>query len=198
MTRPTLGLAAALAALALGSQAASAQSFCSSDRVMGGCPVSISDFPWQVSLTDIDAPTRYQGHFCGGSVIGSNWILTAAHCVEHLVPDNPDSLEVYTGSSSLFGGGAAYDVEHVYIHPDYYGVGAADIAILRTARPMQVPPVRLATEDDRMWAEAQGTGAVIIGWGLTPPPHMAPGRAPEPIAQRSGESRPAGWDTSEV
>ena len=35
--------------------AAEAQEFCSGDRVMGGCAVSISDFPWMVSLNQANA-----------------------------------------------------------------------------------------------------------------------------------------------
>uniref|UniRef100_A0A182MK56 Peptidase S1 domain-containing protein n=1 Tax=Anopheles culicifacies TaxID=139723 RepID=A0A182MK56_9DIPT len=43
------------------------------ERIVGGVPVDIRDFPYQVSL-------RRGRHFCGGSIIDSEWILTAAHC----------------------------------------------------------------------------------------------------------------------
>lgn len=44
-------------------------------RIVGGYEVDIADFPYQVSL-------QRGGHFCGGSIIGEKWIITAAHCTE--------------------------------------------------------------------------------------------------------------------
>nr|XP_048311625.1 coagulation factor XI isoform X2 [Myodes glareolus] len=46
-------------------------------RIVGGSASVHGEWPWQVAL-HITSPT--QGHLCGGSIIGNQWILTAAHC----------------------------------------------------------------------------------------------------------------------
>ena len=44
------------------------------NRITGGSLASRGQFPWQVGLI-ING-----GSFCGGSLISSRWVLTAAHC----------------------------------------------------------------------------------------------------------------------
>ncbi|KAB0798397.1 hypothetical protein PPYR_09390 [Photinus pyralis] len=43
-------------------------------KIVGGKPVKIEEYPYQVSLQ------YYGSHICGGSIIGPNKVLTAAHC----------------------------------------------------------------------------------------------------------------------
>jgi len=43
-------------------------------RICNGSPAVPCQFPWQVALI-ID-----NSYFCGGSLISSQWVLTAAHC----------------------------------------------------------------------------------------------------------------------
>lgn len=47
-----------------------------STRIVGGSPASDGQAPYQVSLQD-----GAGRHFCGGSIISANWIVTAAHCL---------------------------------------------------------------------------------------------------------------------
>lgn len=49
--------------------------------IVGGCPVSVSRFPWQVSLRFYNMKRKIWEHICGGSLIHPQWVLTAAHCV---------------------------------------------------------------------------------------------------------------------
>ena len=50
-----------------------------SGRIIGGTMVSsMNEFPWQVYLL----VEKSAGAFvCGGSLIDSQWVLTAAHCL---------------------------------------------------------------------------------------------------------------------
>lgn len=45
-------------------------------KIVGGKDALSGQFPYQVSLR------KNKSHFCGGSIIDSRTILTAAHCVE--------------------------------------------------------------------------------------------------------------------
>ncbi|KAJ7344489.1 hypothetical protein JRQ81_000439 [Phrynocephalus forsythii] len=44
-------------------------------RIVGGSQVQQGSHPWQVSLK------RNNHHFCGGTLVSSEWVITAAHCV---------------------------------------------------------------------------------------------------------------------
>lgn len=44
------------------------------DRIVGGIETTIEKHPWQVSLQ------LKNEHLCGGAIISSQWVLTAAHC----------------------------------------------------------------------------------------------------------------------
>lgn len=44
-------------------------------RIVGGHNSTAHSWPWQVSLQENNH------HFCGGSIIATDWVVTAAHCV---------------------------------------------------------------------------------------------------------------------
>ena len=55
-----------------------------SSRVVNGEEAAPNSWPWQISLRYRDWPYKNAyGHFCGGSLIENDWVLTAAHCVGH-------------------------------------------------------------------------------------------------------------------
>ena len=44
--------------------------------IVGGQGANLGKWPWQVSLQNSRG-----SHFCGATIIGDTWVLTAAHCV---------------------------------------------------------------------------------------------------------------------
>lgn len=48
------------------------------DRIVGGYQCEAHSQPWQVSI-------NIGYHFCGGSLINDQWIVSAAHCWQKFV-----------------------------------------------------------------------------------------------------------------
>lgn len=63
------------------------------ERVVNGNNADQHEWPWQISL-------RFNGrHICGGSLIKTNMVLTAAHCVNR--NKDPNGYKVVVGKYSL-------------------------------------------------------------------------------------------------
>ena len=46
-------------------------------RIVGGVETEVSEYPWQAGLVDKGSSSIW----CGGSLLNSKWVLTAAHCI---------------------------------------------------------------------------------------------------------------------
>ena len=63
-------------------------------RIVNGQIAAVGDWGWQVAML-------YNGKFyCGGSLINSQWILTAAHCVERNT--NPSGYSFLIGAHNRY------------------------------------------------------------------------------------------------
>ncbi|WP_375746484.1 trypsin-like serine protease [Corallococcus interemptor] len=136
--------------------------------IVGGTNTTISDNPWQVSLQ-----TSSGFHFCGGSVINANWILTAQHCVNYGgVISTP--ARVVAGITNISGSnsGQIRTVAEVVPYPGYVGANKGkDVALLRLSSPLElssgnVQAIGLVTAADASGG-VTGTGVVsrVTGWG---------------------------------
>ncbi|XP_023697366.1 elastase 2 [Paramormyrops kingsleyae] len=64
-------------------------------RVVGGEDARPHSWPWQISLQYLGSTGAYH-HTCGGTLIDSQWVLTAAHCI-----NNKNTYRVYLGKENL-------------------------------------------------------------------------------------------------
>ena len=153
MIRTTFAVLSAAAALALAPLAPA-------DAVVNGSTASPGQFPFMASLQDGSGFA-----FCGGSVIGSGWVLTAAHCVED---GDASDLYVVTGKTDLgAAGGQRIKVSKVFVNPAYAD-SAHDSALLQLSSPTTATPIALsgAGDDD---LEVAGKTVTVAGWGDTLP-----------------------------
>ncbi|CAN7981507.1 unnamed protein product, partial [Ixodes pacificus] len=141
-------------------------------NIIGGTRAFKGEFPWQVSVRNLDPSGRYTRHFCGGALLNDRWVLTAGHCV---VDDygrivQPSSLYVRAGEHDETvheGSEIQVRVTHVYLHPRYVHLHR-DVAIVRLAKRLRlsrfVQPICLPPGDILLDPSLNCT---ISGWGNT-------------------------------
>ncbi|KAJ8918087.1 hypothetical protein NQ315_011544 [Exocentrus adspersus] len=124
-------------------------------RIVGGEDTDIASHPYIVSLL------RSNSHICGGALISSDWVVTAAHCVSPTI-----TYSVRVGSTYRNSGGDVIPVARLIRHESYNSATTDnDIALLLLSHPVSNPnaiPIALAREGG---APEAGSTATITGWG---------------------------------
>ena len=135
--------------------------------IVGGESIPIERAPWQVSLR---APFSLF-HFCGGSILSEEWILTAQHCVE---AEQPWTVQVFAGVSNLddFANGQSVNVAEIIKYPGYTDpTSGKDVSLLRLARPLVLDGVTtkaIQIADSTAVAAGltdPGVMSTVSGWG---------------------------------
>ena len=134
-------------------------------RIVGGEEAGATDAPWQVSLRNFLGGIS---HFCGGSIIAQDWVVTAAHCLDGL---SVLQYDVMAGQHNIHLPDPHQQVRLVsrgIIHPNYtWDDKEFDIGLIKLASPLKltdyVQPVPLAeVRDPPAGGECEATG-----WGVT-------------------------------
>jgi len=129
-------------------------------RIVGGQNAQKNEYPWQVGLVSNWGSTP----FCGGSLISSNTIVTAAHCAT-----SPSQFKVVVGDHDVTRGDGEQRVSVASwtSHPNYNSNNQDhDIAIIQLSQPVQfsdsVAPVCLPPSSSTSY---DGATATATGWG---------------------------------
>jgi secreted trypsin-like serine protease len=137
-------------------------------RINGGQPADLGEYPFMVALLlEPRAGNDFDKQYCGGSLIASRWVLTAAHCLDFLA--GPEEVAVAVNRTHLNSTeGVRVGVREIFIHPDWDpNTLSPDVGLLELARSINgVETIQLAGAADDVF-EAAGTPLTVIGWGNT-------------------------------
>ncbi|GFY39869.1 chymotrypsin-like elastase family member 2A [Trichonephila inaurata madagascariensis] len=150
------------------------ETYDSPDRIVGGEEAIPHSWPWQVSLQQFYIEPN--SHSCGGSLINSQWVVTAAHCFK-FNPD-PQYYRIHMGMHHKFkkdkGEQIRYAVK-IIGYPDlemdklrgHFGV-RDDIALIKLNAPVTfTDTVKPACLPSLGWDLRPGEKCFATGWGET-------------------------------
>ncbi|XP_031767970.2 transmembrane protease serine 3-like isoform X2 [Galleria mellonella] len=135
-------------------------------RIVGGMETSISMYPYNVAIS------RNGKHWCGGSIIDEQWVLTAGHCLDSAFDGDKRKLQpfvVRAGSSFHNRGGYQARINRVFF-PENYVPGSADFdySLLRLDRPMPIGRnIAVLNLPSRDYVMKEGDILIVTGWGST-------------------------------
>ncbi|NWI20647.1 PRS55 protease, partial [Crypturellus soui] len=126
---------------------------------IGGTDAEAGEFPWQVSIQSKGA------HFCGGTIISSWWILTAAHC---FAPQLPPDITVVLGGVDLSENLERKKLNSLILHEEFdIETVENDIALILLESPIQMGDQKMPVclpfvSDPHVWKDCW-----VAGWGTT-------------------------------
>uniref|UniRef100_A0A8C2Y835 pancreatic elastase II n=1 Tax=Coturnix japonica TaxID=93934 RepID=A0A8C2Y835_COTJA len=134
-------------------------------RVVGGENARPFSWPWQVSL-------QYQSsgqwhHSCGGTLIATNWVLTAAHCIS-----SNTKYRLLLGKYNLAAeeqGSVTASPEKIIVHQRWNPYNVAngyDIALIKLTQHVTLSDkIQLACLPAAQSILSSNTACYVTGWG---------------------------------
>jgi len=131
------------------------------NRIVGGEETEAHEYPWQVGLVSASGSHPW----CGGTLISSQHVLTAAHCTDG---SSPSSIAVLLGEHKIDDSSfTRVAISAITDHPGYSASTLdSDFSILTLAEPVtfssSVSPACLPASTSQDYA---GQVATVSGWG---------------------------------
>uniref|UniRef100_A0A671LTE9 Trypsin-3-like n=1 Tax=Sinocyclocheilus anshuiensis TaxID=1608454 RepID=A0A671LTE9_9TELE len=127
-------------------------------KIVGGQAAVQGSWPWQASLHRITSGS----HFCGGSLINKDWVLSAAHCFQRYEELRLIFVSIYSTAAANI----SRTVTRLITHPSYSTTTQNnDIALLQLSSSVTftdyIRPVCLAAAGSVFGG---GTKSWITGW----------------------------------
>uniref|UniRef100_A0A8C0CPM2 Acrosin n=1 Tax=Balaenoptera musculus TaxID=9771 RepID=A0A8C0CPM2_BALMU len=112
-------------------------------RIIGGQAAALGAWPWMVSLQAFTYHNNRRYHVCGGTLLSSRWLLTAAHCFRNKKKVTDWRL-IFGAKEVVWGSNKPVKpplqeryVEKIIIHEKYSpGSEANDIALMKITPPV--------------------------------------------------------------
>ncbi|KAI3383849.1 hypothetical protein SNEBB_009105, partial [Seison nebaliae] len=135
-------------------------------RIVNGEDVTDNSIPFIVSL---NIKTDTGEKMCGGSIVNSKWVVTAAHCFEGMSDEEVKNSEVVISNlhlGNLDTGERTIKIEQGFSHPDYETSGTNlynDIYLIKIGEAItfndKAQPICIS--DDR---PSEGEDVIAAGW----------------------------------
>jgi trypsin len=106
-----------------------------------------------------------RSHFCGGSILNENYIVTAAHCISGF---NISRMSVFAGERDLReqSKGSRHLIDDCVIHPEYVELNNSDVAVCKLQSQLtfgeNISPIKLSKT-----YVGGGEECLLSGWGYT-------------------------------
>jgi len=172
-----------------------------SGDIVNGNNASQCEWTWQVSLRKKKG--NNSAHFCGGSLISTRWVLTAAHCLVNVDECSTSSIKVVVGDYDVDTRSDKRELEvgakRIIIYPGYSGTQSGrDFALIELATEVTlnecVGTVCLPTASDVVGAHRN---CHVTGWGTLYSGGPLPSLLQEaPVETLNNENCSASYDGS--
>ncbi|CAF4824098.1 unnamed protein product [Pieris macdunnoughi] len=126
-------------------------------KIINGAEAPEGALPYQASIRLQDG-----SHFCGGAILNTKWILTAAHCIE---PAYMRYIRVVVGTNDVKNGGQQFKLSKITCHPDFTKKNYLnDVCLLQVDGTIhfdsKVKSIALPETETKA-----GANLLISGWG---------------------------------